>query len=358
MIKKGLYLIALALVLFTSGLLKVGAITCDVTIQDNSNKIFNGHKVQINFDDGNFTFINMPVYTCEVVGGNIVCNKDSEGDYTADPVYNSLRLNQEWFEHNVCPEIKITVNTITPGRGTAGYLLYRITFEIEAFKPPDGCYGSSVQCYGNNDNWRFKYSCGANEPFTSVKNPTGYLSPNFDKIRLYDKFHIIEDGQIVNLICPTLHVATAVLPGPLGNRKYLVFSFEPLTNEDVPGIITDDSEEVTPDIGDRFIAPVYSAPIPIDCSDFEDDEGNIIATIYSIIMIMAPILVILFGSLDFARATFSADAEAIRKSQLNFLKRIIAAIILFLLPSIIRIMFYLAINAGIKISEPIFCIFG
>lgn len=114
--------------------------------------------------------------------------------------------------------------------------------------------------------------------------------------------------------------------------------------------------------------PERKKSIHISCEDFEyvekDEDGkiiksgNIIKEIYGIVMIIAPILVILLGSLDYAKATFASDEDAVKKAQANFMKRILAAILLFLLPSIIKVMFAIAIDAGIEISRPIFCIFG
>lgn len=107
-----------------------------------------------------------------------------------------------------------------------------------------------------------------------------------------------------------------------------------------------------------YLPPKSNKSIPIQCEDFNYEGTNIIREIYKIIMIIAPILVILFGSLDFAKATFASDEEAMRKTQTNFLKRMIAAIILFLLPYIVSIMLEVAFNVGIPVPTPIMCIFG
>lgn len=98
----------------------------------------------------------------------------------------------------------------------------------------------------------------------------------------------------------------------------------------------------------------------INCEDFLDEKGNnIIKEIWSIIIIVAPILVILLGSLDFAKATLASDEEAMKKSQSNFMKRLLAGILLFLLPQLIKVMFFIAKDlAHINIPKPIFCIFG
>jgi len=87
---------------------------------------------------------------------------------------------------------------------------------------------------------------------------------------------------------------------------------------------------------------------PIDCSDFEDKNGvNLISEIFSIMMIIAPILLIVFGSMDFVKATLTSDEQAIKKASTNFGKRAIAAILLFFLPFIINLILGLAYDAGI-----------
>jgi hypothetical protein len=86
---------------------------------------------------------------------------------------------------------------------------------------------------------------------------------------------------------------------------------------------------------------------PIDCSTFVDEGVNLISEIFNIIMIAAPILVIVLGSLDFAKASLAQDENALKKAGTNFGKRLIAAVLLFLLPLIINIILGLAFDAGV-----------
>jgi hypothetical protein len=92
---------------------------------------------------------------------------------------------------------------------------------------------------------------------------------------------------------------------------------------------------------------------PIDCSTFiytdekTKETENLISDIFNIIMIAAPILVIVLGSLDFAKASLAQDENALKKAGTNFGKRLIAAALLFLLPLIINIILGLAFDAGV-----------
>lgn len=101
---------------------------------------------------------------------------------------------------------------------------------------------------------------------------------------------------------------------------------------------------------------------PIDCKDFiiEDkatgETVSIIDGIFNIIMIVAPILLIVFGSVDFAKATFSGDEQAVKKAGSNFGKRVIATVLLFLLPLTLKIILNVAYNAGVFTDMPQICI--
>ena len=50
---------------------------------------------------------------------------------------------------------------------------------------------------------------------------------------------------------------------------------------------------------------------------------------------LAPVLVIILGILDFVKALAAQDDDAMKKAQGKFVKRLIAAVVLFLLPLII-----------------------
>lgn len=90
---------------------------------------------------------------------------------------------------------------------------------------------------------------------------------------------------------------------------------------------------------------------PLDCSSF----GDVIFDVFKIIMIIAPILVVVFGSIDFAKATLQSDEAALKKAGQSFGKRIIAAVLLFLLPTIISLMLQIATSVGILEEKPDMC---
>lgn len=95
----------------------------------------------------------------------------------------------------------------------------------------------------------------------------------------------------------------------------------------------------------------------INCDDFTYEEKNaagevietynLIAEVFSIILIAGPILLIIFGALDFAKASLASDEQALKKAGANFGKRIIAVVLLFVLPLIINLLLKIAFDAGI-----------
>jgi len=93
----------------------------------------------------------------------------------------------------------------------------------------------------------------------------------------------------------------------------------------------------------------------INCEDFvyTEEEGNAIGNynlvqeLFSLIMLLGPVLLIVFGTLDFAKAVLSGDESALKKAGTNFGKRILALILLFLIPFIISILLKVAFDAGV-----------
>jgi len=102
----------------------------------------------------------------------------------------------------------------------------------------------------------------------------------------------------------------------------------------------------------------------LTCKDFEiADNVNLVNGLFGLLMIAGPILLIIFGSVDFVKATLASDEQALHKAGINFMKRAIATVLLFLLPLILNIIFAIAFNAGvfgsIDVTEkPTTCIGG
>ena len=55
-----------------------------------------------------------------------------------------------------------------------------------------------------------------------------------------------------------------------------------------------------------------------------------------------PIILLVLGSLDFAQAVFASNEDGIKKAQGKFIKRLIIAVVIFLIPSVLQLLLGIA----------------
>ena len=77
-----------------------------------------------------------------------------------------------------------------------------------------------------------------------------------------------------------------------------------------------------------------------------DSLFNLVATIIRIIKIVVPILLIIWGMLDFAKAVISQKEDDIKAGQAKFMKRLIAALIVFLIVTVVQLAINIVGNLG------------
>lgn len=65
--------------------------------------------------------------------------------------------------------------------------------------------------------------------------------------------------------------------------------------------------------------------------------GNVVHMIVVLIQVVVPILLILWGMLDFAKGIIGQDEDKIKAGQKKFIQRLIAAIIVFLIVTIVQL---------------------
>ena len=86
----------------------------------------------------------------------------------------------------------------------------------------------------------------------------------------------------------------------------------------------------------------------LDCKALLGGDGtdtslvDLLKTGLNVIKIIVPIILIVLGSLDFAQAVFASNEDAIKKAQSKFIKRLIIAAIIFLVPSVLKVILQLA----------------
>lgn len=74
--------------------------------------------------------------------------------------------------------------------------------------------------------------------------------------------------------------------------------------------------------------------------------GNVVHLIVVAIQVVVPILLIIWGMIDFAKAIVGQDEEKIKAGQKTFIKRLIAAVVVFLIVTIVQLAINLAASIG------------
>lgn len=75
-----------------------------------------------------------------------------------------------------------------------------------------------------------------------------------------------------------------------------------------------------------------------DCEDLiGQDARELINTVMKWIRIAVPLLLIVFGILDFSKAVFSSSEDDMKKTREKFIKRIVAAVLVFLAPILVNL---------------------
>ena len=143
--------------------------------------------------------------------------------------------------------------------------------------------------------------------------------------------------------------ATIVRPACTVSREKIPFS-EEVEVQDVP-----DGSDLG---GDDVLEEQENSKGQLDFGDKLNDEDcqavlgstlEIINTVFNWIKIIAPILLIVFGSLDFGSAVLQDNQDALKKATSKFIKRAIAAVAIFFLPFIINLLLSLpGVNSGLE----------
>lgn len=84
-------------------------------------------------------------------------------------------------------------------------------------------------------------------------------------------------------------------------------------------------------------------PIEVNCDTLITSEmKDIINKILTYVKILVPILVIALGMVDFSKAVLGSKEEDMKKAQSKFVRRLIIAVLIFLLPTLINLILDLA----------------
>ncbi len=86
-------------------------------------------------------------------------------------------------------------------------------------------------------------------------------------------------------------------------------------------------------------------------------DGSLASLLHTLVVavrIAVPIILIVLGSMDFAQAVFSSSEDSMKKTQSKFMKRLIIAVIIFLIPSFLGVILRIANSIWGNI-DPTFC---
>lgn len=79
---------------------------------------------------------------------------------------------------------------------------------------------------------------------------------------------------------------------------------------------------------------IVESNVKFKCSDVK-----YLTSAWLLIRIAAPFIIVLFGSLDFIKAVAAGDEKKMKESKTNFIKRLIAFLLLILLPFVVQLIF-------------------
>ena len=82
------------------------------------------------------------------------------------------------------------------------------------------------------------------------------------------------------------------------------------------------------------------------CDDVIDTNlSNILKDMLTLVKIIVPIILIVMGTIDLVQAVFAQDEAGIKKAQGRFIKRLIIAVVIFLLPTFVKVILMAAHSA-------------
>lgn len=80
---------------------------------------------------------------------------------------------------------------------------------------------------------------------------------------------------------------------------------------------------------------------------FDETIPGLVSLAVTIIQIAVPILLIVFGMLDMGKAVIGNDEKAMKEQQGKLIKRIIYAVVVFLIVALVKTVFGVLSNAGV-----------
>ncbi len=86
--------------------------------------------------------------------------------------------------------------------------------------------------------------------------------------------------------------------------------------------------------------------------DIPDRLAYVISLIITLIQFGVPLLLIIFGMLDLGKAVIASKEDEIKKGQQMFIKRLVAAVIVFFVVAVVKLVASLAADGEDRTSIP------
>ena len=152
--------------------------------------------------------------------------------------------------------------------------------------------------------------------------------------------------------------------------KYLTSLYSLNVHTSVSYISSMCSEEgVTINVGDNFQQGLDNAKQHLDLHMYKDpqidlseadfdcsfltDVADIISTGYFIIEMVGLAILVIFTAMDYVKIFLNDNADELKKANSNFIKRLIIAVILFLLPALVNFALRIFKIEGINSEHPL-----
>lgn len=88
--------------------------------------------------------------------------------------------------------------------------------------------------------------------------------------------------------------------------------------------------------------------LPYTCGNLDFSFSGmipyVVSTIVLVLKIAVPVLLVIFGSIDFLKAVTASKEDEIKKGQQTFIKRLIAAVLVFFIIQIVQLILNFAAN--------------
>lgn len=117
--------------------------------------------------------------------------------------------------------------------------------------------------------------------------------------------------------------------------------------------LTNQQKEILSELKEKYkpLAKKLNISPIVDCETLLGENLiNKINSYLKIIKISVPILLLVYGVIDFTKALFSADEEAMKKAQKTFIQRLFVAILIFIVPTLVDLLLNLANEAWSAIT--------